>query len=60
MIGRRLTVLDEADRWLFRVLLVVSVYVMVRGHNAPANPPGRPSCSDISPEESCGFGVRRS
>lgn len=35
MIGKRLTVLDEADRWLFRVLLVVSVYVMVRGHNAP-------------------------
>lgn len=35
MIGKRLTVLDEADRWLFRVLLLVSVYVMVRGHNAP-------------------------
>ena len=35
MIGKRLTVLDEADRWLFRILLLVSVYVMVRGHNAP-------------------------
>ncbi len=35
MIGKRLTVLDEADRWLFRVLMLVSVYVMVRGHNAP-------------------------
>jgi multisubunit Na+/H+ antiporter MnhB subunit len=35
MIGKRLTVLDEADRWLFRVLLLVSFYVMVRGHNAP-------------------------
>lgn len=35
MIGKRLTVLDEADRWLFRVLLIVSIYVMVRGHNAP-------------------------
>lgn len=35
MIGKRLTVLDEADRWLFRVFLLVSIYVMVRGHNAP-------------------------
>ena len=35
MIGKRLTVLDEADRWLFRALMLVSVYVMVRGHNAP-------------------------
>lgn len=35
MIGKRLTVLDEADRWLFRVLMVVSIYVMIRGHNAP-------------------------
>ena len=35
MIGGRLTVLDEADRWLFRTLLLVSVYVMFRGHNAP-------------------------
>lgn len=35
MIGKRLTVLDEADRWLFRALMLVSIYVMVRGHNAP-------------------------
>lgn len=35
MIGRRTTILDEADRWLFPVILLVSVYVTFRGHNAP-------------------------
>jgi multisubunit Na+/H+ antiporter MnhB subunit len=35
VIGKRLTVLDEADRWLFRTLMLVSIYVMFRGHNAP-------------------------
>lgn len=31
----RSTVLEVADRWLFRVMLVVSVYYTMRGHNAP-------------------------
>lgn len=35
MSDRRSTILDEADRWLFHVILVVSVYVTFRGHNAP-------------------------
>lgn len=35
MIGRRSTVLDEADRWLFSLVLLVSVFVTFRGHNAP-------------------------
>ena len=35
MIGRRSTILDEADRWLFHVVLLVSVYVAFKGHNAP-------------------------
>ncbi len=35
MIGRRSQILDEADRWLFPVILLVSVYVALRGHNAP-------------------------
>lgn len=35
MIGRRSMILSEADRWLFPVVLVVSVYVTFRGHNAP-------------------------
>ncbi len=35
MIGRRSTILDEADRWLFPVIVVVSVFVTFRGHNAP-------------------------
>lgn len=35
MIGRRSTILDEADRWLFPVILLVSVYITFRGHNAP-------------------------
>lgn len=35
MIGRRSEILDEADRWLFPVILLVSVYVALRGHNAP-------------------------
>ena len=35
MIGRRSVILDEADRWLFPVILLVSVYVTFRGHNAP-------------------------
>jgi multisubunit Na+/H+ antiporter MnhB subunit len=32
---RRSLVLDEADRWLFTVVLLVSVYLLFRGHNAP-------------------------
>jgi len=32
---RRSLVLDEADRWLFTVVLLVSVYLTFRGHNAP-------------------------
>jgi multisubunit Na+/H+ antiporter MnhB subunit len=32
---RRSIVLAEADRWLFHVILLVSVYVTFRGHNAP-------------------------
>jgi multisubunit Na+/H+ antiporter MnhB subunit len=28
-------ILDEAERWLFRVILLVSLYFTVRGHNAP-------------------------
>lgn len=32
---RRSIILDEADRWLFVVVLLVSVYVTFRGHNAP-------------------------
>ena len=35
MIGRRSEILDEADRWLFPVILLVSAYVALRGHNAP-------------------------
>ncbi len=35
MIGRRSVILDEADRWLFHVILLVSVYITFRGHNAP-------------------------
>lgn len=35
MIGRRSVILDEADRWLVPVILMVSVYVTFRGHNAP-------------------------
>ncbi len=35
MIGRRSLVLDEVDRWLFHVILLVSVYLAFRGHNAP-------------------------
>lgn len=31
----RSTVLTVADRWLFRVMLVVSMYYTMRGHNAP-------------------------
>jgi multisubunit Na+/H+ antiporter MnhB subunit len=31
----RSTVLTTADRWLFRVMLVVSIYYTMRGHNAP-------------------------
>lgn len=31
----RSTVLEVADRWLFRVMLVVSLYYTMRGHNAP-------------------------
>jgi len=32
---RRSIILDEADRWLFVVVLLVSVYLTFRGHNAP-------------------------
>jgi multisubunit Na+/H+ antiporter MnhB subunit len=35
VIGRRSVILDEADRWLFPVIMLVSVYVTFRGHNAP-------------------------
>lgn len=35
MIGRRSAIVDEADRWLFPVILLVSVYVALKGHNAP-------------------------
>lgn len=35
MIGRRSVILDEADRWLVPVILMVSMYVTFRGHNAP-------------------------
>lgn len=35
MIGRRSMILSEADRWLFPVILLVSVYLTFRGHNAP-------------------------
>jgi multisubunit Na+/H+ antiporter MnhB subunit len=33
--GRTSVVLDEADRWLFRVIIVVSLFVLFKGHNAP-------------------------
>jgi len=33
--NRRSAILDEADRWLFPVILMVSVYITFRGHNAP-------------------------
>lgn len=35
MIGPRSVILDEADRWLFRAAIVISLYVALRGHNAP-------------------------
>lgn len=35
MIGRRSLILTESDRWLFPVVILVSVYVTFRGHNAP-------------------------
>lgn len=31
----RSVILDEADRWLFPVVILVSVYLTFRGHNAP-------------------------
>lgn len=31
----RSVILDEADRWLFPIVLLVSVYLTLRGHNAP-------------------------
>ncbi len=31
----RSIILEEAERWLFRLILLVSVFLMVRGHNAP-------------------------
>ncbi len=35
MIGRRSLILTESDRWLFPAVMLVSVYVTFRGHNAP-------------------------
>lgn len=35
MKSSRSVILDEADRWLFPVVLIVSVYLTFRGHNAP-------------------------
>lgn len=35
MRAKRSVILDEADRWLFLVVLLVSVYLTFRGHNAP-------------------------
>lgn len=35
MMGRRSVILTEADRWLFPIVLLVSVYITFRGHNAP-------------------------
>lgn len=35
MIGRRSVILDEADRLLFPVIMVVAVFITFRGHNAP-------------------------
>lgn len=35
MIGRRSVILTESDRWLFPIVMLVSVYVTFRGHNAP-------------------------
>eukprot|EP01041_Mallomonas_annulata_P034118 gene34118-biopygen26330 len=32
---RRSVILDEADRWLFPLIVMVSIYVSFRGHNAP-------------------------
>jgi multicomponent Na+:H+ antiporter subunit A len=34
-VNRRSIVLVEADRWLFHLILLVSVYLTFRGHNAP-------------------------
>lgn len=28
-------ILDEGERWLFRLIVLVSIYYTVRGHNAP-------------------------
>jgi multisubunit Na+/H+ antiporter MnhB subunit len=35
MIGRRSIILTESDRWLFPIVMLVSVYVLFRGHNDP-------------------------
>jgi multicomponent Na+:H+ antiporter subunit A len=35
MIGRRSTILVESERWLFPLVMLVSVYITFRGHNAP-------------------------
>lgn len=35
MIGRRSLILTESDRWLFPIVILVSLYVTFRGHNAP-------------------------
>jgi multicomponent Na+:H+ antiporter subunit B len=32
---KRSEILDEADRWLFPLIIMVSIYVSFRGHNAP-------------------------
>jgi len=34
-VKRRSVILDEADRWLFPLIVMVSIYVSFRGHNAP-------------------------
>lgn len=31
----RSILLDEAERWLFRLILLVSLFLVARGHNAP-------------------------
>ena len=31
----RSVILEESERWMFRIIVLVSVYLTVRGHNAP-------------------------
>lgn len=35
MIGRRSVILTESERWVFPLVMLVSVYITFRGHNAP-------------------------